>query len=87
MLPSCQFEREEDRLFEFVEERAERKREKDNENYEIMREEREEPNRLKNNFWLYHCATFRMVLQYYGKFFYKFTCLAVPLLRVIGPEC
>ena len=38
------------------EERAERMREKDNENYELMREEREEPNRLKNNFCFYHWA-------------------------------
>ena len=64
LLPSCQSEREEDRVFEFAEERARRRecRKKDNENYEIMREEREESNRLKNNFCLYHCATFRMVL-------------------------
>ena len=39
------------------EERVERTIEKDNENYEIMREEREEPNRLKNNFCFYHWAT------------------------------
>ena len=58
-------------------ERAERKREK--ENYEIMREERGEPNRLKNNVKL-HCST----IVY---FFCNSYILQVLMSEHFGPEC
>ena len=71
------------------EERAKRKREKDN---EIMREEREEPNRLKNNI-LFIPLCYNVVLplgQYCSTMAKKnciFTCFHVQLLSYLRLTC